>query len=194
MPGEVYRTMVVDTARRYGLRPSLVAGVIAVESGWDPQAVSPAGAVGLMQVLPGEVLPGRPSRKDLLDPATNLEWGCRILRAGWDRYGTTAGMLAAYYGAVDASGRPTTATDGSGIDGWGYVRRVEQAALAYAEWDQVADPDFRQYAPSTGTWREAAINLKGVADDALETGRALRDILKRIGASAWQAVDLWGSR
>jgi len=33
-----------------------------------------------------------------------------------------------------------------------------------------------------------------VADDALATGRRLRDQLKQIGALAWQGVDLWGSR
>jgi len=128
---EQFRNLVVDTARKYGLRPSLVAGVIAVESGWDPQAVSSAGAVGLMQVMPGEKIPGRPPTQALLDPATNIDWGCRLLREAWDRYGTTAGMLAAYYGAVDAQGRPTDADDGPGVTGWEYVWRGEQAAERY---------------------------------------------------------------
>lgn len=194
MDAERFRELVVDTARRYGLRPSLVAGVIHVESHWDPQAISPAGAVGLMQVMPGEKIPGRPLAQALLDPATNIDWGCRILRDGWTRYGTTAGMLAAYYGAVDDQGRPTDADDGSGVTGWEYVWRVEQAAMLYWGWDLTADPDFRQYAPLSGAWREAAINLKGVADDALATGRRLRDQLKQIGSLAWQGVDLWGSR
>ncbi len=50
-----------------------------------------------------------------------------------------------------------------------------------------ADSDFVVYAPKTGTWREVAVNLKGVCDDALNTGRKLRDL-------AEQAVQAWGNR
>jgi hypothetical protein len=53
------------------------------------------------------------------------------------------------------------------------------------------DPDFASYAPSTGTWREAAGNLKGVADDALAAGRALN---ARITALATEAAGLWHGR
>jgi hypothetical protein len=51
----------------------------------------------------------------------------------------------------------------------------------------LADPDFRAYAPRSGTWREACANLKGVADDALETGR-------KLAALAGQAAGIWGTR
>jgi hypothetical protein len=46
------------------------------------------------------------------------------------------------------------------------------------------DPGFVEYAPTSGTWREAAINLKGIADDALGAGRK---IVAEVAAS-------WGAR
>jgi hypothetical protein len=52
----------------------------------------------------------------------------------------------------------------------------------------MVDADFRSYAPQTGTWREAATNLKGVADDALATGRAL---VQQIAQCANASSDLW---
>lgn len=56
-----------------------------------------------------------------------------------------------------------------------------------APWAPMADADFRSWAPRTGSWREAAVNLKGIADDALTTGRKMRD-----GVAA--AAALWGTR
>lgn len=49
------------------------------------------------------------------------------------------------------------------------------------------DADFSQYAPKSGTWREACENLKGIADDALEAGR-------KVSAAAKLAGELWGGR
>lgn len=49
---------------------------------------------------------------------------------------------------------------------------------------QRADPDFARYAPKTGTWREACINLKGIADDALAAGRKI----------VADAAATWGTR
>lgn len=51
-----------------------------------------------------------------------------------------------------------------------------------------ADDDFRQYAPNTGEWREAASNLLGVCNDALETGRRLRDDALTVIAAHNQVV------
>ncbi len=168
-----YRDLIVDTARRYYLAPSLVAGLIEVESGGNPDAVSKAGAVGLGQVMPGEYIAGRPSAAELRNPIVNVEWTCRLLAEGRQRWGTQAGMLAAYYGAVDGQGYPSSATDGSGVDGWGYVRAVEAAARRYLSLDKAAAPEYREWAPQTGLWSEAAANLKGICDDALETGREM---------------------
>lgn len=186
--------LIVDAARKHKLAPSLLAGLLTVESGGNPDAVSRSGAVGLGQVMPREYIAGRPTAEQLHDPATNLEWACRILAEGRDRWGTQAGALAAYYGAVDDRGHPSSATDGSGVDGWGYVGRVEACALEYLALDQWADADLRQYAPTSGSWREVALVLKGICDDVLPVGRALANTLSCLATQATAGASRWGTR
>lgn len=66
-------------ARLAGLAPEIVLAVIQVESAFKADAVSPAGARGLMQVMPfWKRVIGR-ADDDLLDPGTNLRYGCTIL-------------------------------------------------------------------------------------------------------------------
>ncbi|MGI9026080.1 MAG: lytic transglycosylase domain-containing protein [Burkholderiaceae bacterium] len=81
-----YEPMIRAAATRHGLDPQLVKAVVAVESGFEPRAVSEKGAVGLMQVLPatGERYGVRADRKKtidqkLADPTVNLEIGTRYL-------------------------------------------------------------------------------------------------------------------
>ncbi|WP_262927269.1 lytic transglycosylase domain-containing protein [Phytohalomonas tamaricis] len=72
-------SLVQRESRRAGLNPELVLALIQIESRFAADAVSSAGAQGLMQVMPfwkKEI--GRPA-DDLFDPATNLEYGCTIL-------------------------------------------------------------------------------------------------------------------
>jgi len=90
-------------ARRNGLDPFLVAGLIRRESIFDPNAVSAAGAVGLMQVMPetgaglaqGAGIAGFRSSM-LKDPAVNLRLGTRFLAAQVRRYPTLTEVFAAY--------------------------------------------------------------------------------------------------
>lgn len=80
-----YRDMVDRYARRYNLSPRLVLAIMHAESGFNPKAVSPAQALGLMQIVPetagGEVhaylhgTPGQPPRDALFDPGTNIRYG-----------------------------------------------------------------------------------------------------------------------
>ncbi len=72
-------------ATRAGLYPELVLAVIDVESNFDRFAISYAGAIGLMQIMPfwlGEI--GRPD-DNLVDARTNLRMGCTILRYYLDK-------------------------------------------------------------------------------------------------------------
>ncbi len=77
-----YREIIAHVAERYGLDPFLVAAVVKAESGYDPAALSPAGAVGLMQLMPDTAewvtslgsWQGSPE-PELTDPADNLELG-----------------------------------------------------------------------------------------------------------------------
>ena len=66
-------------ARLAGLAPELVLAVIQVESAFKPKAVSSAGAVGLMQIMPFWIRELGLPADDLKDPHRNLRYGCTIL-------------------------------------------------------------------------------------------------------------------
>jgi soluble lytic murein transglycosylase len=95
-------------AQANGLDPYLVAALIRQESEFDPQAVSRANAVGLMQLLPsvGKSLAKKEgerhfSANELLDPATNLRLGTMDLRKSIDRYSGQIEYALAAYNAGD---------------------------------------------------------------------------------------------
>jgi len=80
--------------RRHGVDPDLVRAMVEVESGFAVRAVSPKGAAGLMQIMPGT---GRDlGLADAFDGANNLEAGIRYMRALLDAYGDERLALAAY--------------------------------------------------------------------------------------------------
>ena len=90
-------TSIASTAMRHGLDPALVLAVIGAESGHDPLAVSPKGAIGLMQILPETAaLMGLP---EPADPANSLEAGCRYLAALLDIFGGDVELALAAYNA-----------------------------------------------------------------------------------------------
>jgi Transglycosylase SLT domain len=97
------RALAVEAARRHGLDPELVLAVIAVESGFRPDAVSPKGAQGLMQLMPATAR--SLDVADPMDPAANVDGGTRYLGSLVSRYdGDLDKALAAYNagpGAVD---------------------------------------------------------------------------------------------
>ncbi len=82
-------------ARRHRLDPALLHAVVTVESGYDPHAVSPAGAMGLMQLMPETA--ERFQVSDPFEPLANLDAGARYLRLLLDRFGTIQLALAAYH-------------------------------------------------------------------------------------------------
>ena len=73
-----FESLVHQEATRQKLEPALVKAVIAVESAYDPAAVSPKGAVGLMQLIPGTA--ARYGVKKSTDPIENVGGGTRYLR------------------------------------------------------------------------------------------------------------------
>jgi soluble lytic murein transglycosylase-like protein len=96
-----WESIILRYAVPRGIDPDLVAAIMMVESAGDSNAVSYAGAIGLMQVMPyhPQDFPNRPAAYLLYDPAFNLQWGVSILAANieWAQ-GDLALALGAYYG------------------------------------------------------------------------------------------------
>ena len=89
-----YQRLVQQLAARYDLSPALIEAVVWQESRWRENAVSPAGARGLAQLMPGTA---RDLGVNPDDPAANLEGGARYLRQQLDRFdGDLERALAAY--------------------------------------------------------------------------------------------------
>ncbi|MGE5858226.1 MAG: lytic transglycosylase domain-containing protein [Solirubrobacterales bacterium] len=100
---ERYALEIWEIARQHNVNPVLVEAVVATESGFDPAAVSPKGAGGLMQLMPRTA--SALGVVDRFDPRENIRGGVRHLRYLLERYqGSAALALAAYNageGAVD---------------------------------------------------------------------------------------------
>ena len=78
---------VLTEANRYSMSPVLLLSVMAVESGFDPHAVSAVGARGLMQILPAAHPRAFARVEELDDPSVNIRVGSSILRACLDASG-----------------------------------------------------------------------------------------------------------
>jgi hypothetical protein len=117
-----YAEHIAAAAARYSLPAGLIRAVIEVESRGNPNAVSSAGAQGLMQLMPAT---GRAMGvQDPWDPAQNIDGGSRFLRVLANRFdGDLVKVIAAYHAGsmrvLRKGATPFASTDG-------YVRRVLQ--------------------------------------------------------------------
>ena len=102
--GTDLRALAVEVARRHGVNPELVLAVVAVESAFRPDAVSPKGARGLMQLMPATA--SSLGVEDASDPAANLDGGTRHLGSLLTLYdGDLVRALAAYNAGEGAVAR-----------------------------------------------------------------------------------------
>lgn len=93
--------IVADAARRFALPVSLVRAVARAESSFRPDAVSPKGARGVMQLMPGTA--ADLGVRDAFDPEENILAGARLLRSLLEKYdGRVAEALAAYNAGAGA--------------------------------------------------------------------------------------------
>lgn len=129
--------VVEQAAEDHRLDPALLLAVIHAESGFNPLAVSPKGAVGLMQLMPTTAR--RYGTADLRDPRQNIRAGAAHLRYLLGRYGDVSLALAAYNageGAVERYGMripPYAETQE-------YVPRVLSLYRRYQQRDQASRP------------------------------------------------------
>jgi soluble lytic murein transglycosylase-like protein len=111
-----------------GVDPALLKGLVAQESGFDPNARSGAGAVGLTQLMPGTA--AALGVTDPTDPAQSLQGGARYLREQLDRFGGDERMALAAYNAG-----PGAVSKYGGVPPYaetqGYVNKVLANAAAY---------------------------------------------------------------
>jgi hypothetical protein len=93
----VIKTWVELFAREYGVDPDLVLAVMKVESNFNPRALSPKGARGLMQLLPGTAK--RFGVQDISDPVQNIRGGISYLRWLMEQYSGRLRLVLSAYNA-----------------------------------------------------------------------------------------------
>lgn len=103
VPETPYGALIYAAARRHAVNPALVAAVVAAESAFQPGAVSPKGARGLMQLMPATARRFGVGEGELFDPARNLEAGTVYLRWLLERYQPELALALAAYNAGEGT-------------------------------------------------------------------------------------------
>lgn len=97
-PSDPYASLIAEAAQRFAIPTAWIRAIMRIESRGDRHAVSPKGAMGLMQLMP-ETWAALRARyglgRDAFDPHDNILAGAAFLREMHDRYGSP-GFLAAY--------------------------------------------------------------------------------------------------
>lgn len=102
LPPEVaYEMLIHEASERYDVNPALIRAVIATESAFDASAVSPAGALGLMQLMPA--LAEELGVIDPFDPRENIMGGVRYLKRLLDYHNGDLDLALASYNAGPAN-------------------------------------------------------------------------------------------
>ena len=115
-----WRSMIRSAATSAGVDPDLLTALVWVESSFQPDAVSPAGAIGLAQLMPGTA---KGLGVDPTNPAQNLDGAARMLHGLIEQFGRVDHALAAYN--VGPNGLVRGLAEGR-TPGAGYARAVAE--------------------------------------------------------------------
>lgn len=132
-----YASLFVAAGKRHGVDPALLAAVARQESGFNPNARSPAGALGLMQIMPDTA---RYLGVNPYDPEEAVDGAARLLASNLRQFGSTALAVAAY------NAGPGAVVKYAGIPPYSETQNYVQKVLAYQ----------REYEGAIGTGRSPA--------------------------------------
>jgi soluble lytic murein transglycosylase-like protein len=121
-----YSSQIDAAAQKYGIDPALLKGLIKQESGFNPNAGSPAGAQGLTQLMPGTAR--SLGCTNPLDPAQAIDAGAKYLRQQLDAFGGDVRKALAAYNAG-----PGAVQRFGGVPPYGETQNYVQKVMAYAD-------------------------------------------------------------
>jgi soluble lytic murein transglycosylase-like protein len=125
-PQRPYDDLIIEAAETYGLDPRLIRSIVQVESAFNPMAVSPAGAKGLMQLRP--ILARELRVHDPFDPRQNIMGGARYLRRLLDMHEGDIRLALASYNAG-----PRNVTRYGGVPPFEETQRYVKRIIALLE-------------------------------------------------------------
>ena len=102
VPDTPFGDLIYETSRRHQVNPTVVAAMVRAESAFDPWAVSPKGAMGLLQLMPATAKRFGLTDRQFFEPAENLDAGVRYLRWLGERFDGNLALVLAGYNAGEA--------------------------------------------------------------------------------------------
>lgn len=120
-----FDTEIKKTSRKHGVDPYLVKAIIKAESDFNPEAVSPKNAQGIMQLMPGTA--SDYGVDDPFDPAQNIEGGVRVLRDLLDYFYGNKRLAVAAYNA----GKGAVLKHGNNVPPYRETRQYVDRVLSY---------------------------------------------------------------
>src|SRR5574341_96723 len=149
---ESFDSYVAESAKRNGLDPLLIYSIMHQESSFKQRAISPKGARGLMQLMPGTA--ARYGVTNIFDPKQNIEGGARYMRFLLDLFDGDLSLALAGYNAGEGAVQKYGLQIPPYAETQEYVRRISR------RYNLLRDPNAALYASSLSRAELAKLNAK----------------------------------